>query len=139
MLAQDGLIAGTPNRDPAAEVERIAHEVLAGTDLDDASAETSHIIDGRLKDPVVRTDQIGLAQTDGDTDCREGMEWVLGVFAAGLIGLERSGQNDPAQERQGASKKGGNHGDTLLETRPDGQRNRALDDFRMGFSGGLRA
>ena len=53
--------AGAANGDVRAQVQRIAHQVLASADLDDAAAEAGDVIDGRLQGAVVGADDVGVA------------------------------------------------------------------------------
>ena len=65
-LAQDRLPLLPADRHIRAEVQRVAHEVLALADLDRAPAEVSDVIHGRLQDPVIGPDQVGVAAADAD-------------------------------------------------------------------------
>ena len=56
-LAQDRLALPAADRDVRAEVQRVAHQVLALADLDDPTAQAGDVIDGRLEYPVVGPDQ----------------------------------------------------------------------------------
>ena len=57
-LAEDRLALPAADRDVRAEVERVAHQVLALADLDDPAAQARDIIDGRLEGPVVGPDDV---------------------------------------------------------------------------------
>ncbi len=65
-LSQDGLSLDAANGDVGAQVQRIAHEVLARADLDEPASETCDVVDGRLKHAVVGADQIGVLSADRD-------------------------------------------------------------------------
>ena len=59
-LAQDGLALAAADGDARAEMQRVAHQVLALADFDGAAAQAGDIVDGRLERPVVGTDDVGL-------------------------------------------------------------------------------
>ena len=63
---QCGIFALASDRDVAAKVERVAHDVRAGLDFNRASAERGDVINCCLQSAVVIADDVGVFLSDGD-------------------------------------------------------------------------
>ena len=85
-LAQDRLALPAADRDVRAQVERVAHQVLALADLDDPAAQARDVIDGRLECPVVGPDQVGPGPAHRDRGPLAHLR-VHGVRKLPLVGL----------------------------------------------------
>ena len=97
ILLQHGLFPGAAHGHAAAKVERIAHEILARTDLHHAAAQVANVIHGGLQGAVVPADDVRVLQADGDLNCGAGVEFVFGVFASSLVGERERPEQDDAE------------------------------------------
>ena len=86
VFLQHRLRTNTPNSHAAAEMKRIAHEVLAWADFHDATAEVADVVDSCLQRKIVRACDVRIAMPNRDAHGRLGMKIILGVFAICLVG-----------------------------------------------------
>lgn len=85
VLLEHGFLPRSANRHATAQMQRIAHEVFARANLHHATAQVADVVHRRLQSAIVATDDVRIAQADCDAHRREGVQFVLGVFAASLI------------------------------------------------------
>ncbi len=87
--SKDGLAGDADDADVITEMEGVAHLIASGRDVDRTAAQASHIIDGRLKNPMVVAPQIAF---DAHADlCLSGRVGRLGLVAKGDPECRKSG------------------------------------------------
>ena len=83
---QHGLFAYAPHRHATADMQRIAHQVFARPNFNQAASQVANVVHRGLQRAVVAAGDVGIAHAHRDMHGRTCMEFVLRVLTARLIG-----------------------------------------------------